>query len=97
MPIAVSLDLHGNISRELAEKTDVITGFWTAPHTDSTQTKIRALMHLIECVKKGLKPRNVIIKVPIVLLDEFAVTHILRVLNNLEAISQHQHLSRTFI
>ncbi|MEM2027694.1 MAG: M81 family metallopeptidase [Candidatus Bathyarchaeia archaeon] len=75
MPIAVSLDLHGNISRELAEKTDVITGFRTAPHTDSTQTKTRALMHLIECIKKGLKSRNVIIKVPIVLPGEFAVTH----------------------
>lgn len=73
-PIAVSLDLHGNISHELAEKTDVLTGFRTAPHIDSEQTKVRALMHLMECIKKGLKPLNVIVKMPMILPGEFAVT-----------------------
>jgi microcystin degradation protein MlrC len=73
-PIAVSLDLHGNIPHELAEKADVLTAFRTAPHVDSTQTKARALMHLIECVKRRLKPLNVIVKLPMILPGEFAVT-----------------------
>lgn len=73
-PIAVSLDLHGNISHELAEETDVLTGFRTAPHIDLEQTKVRALMHLMECIKKGLRPLNVIVKMPMILPGEFAVT-----------------------
>jgi microcystin degradation protein MlrC len=76
IPIVVSLDLHGNISHELAEKADVLTAFRTAPHVDSIQTEIRALMHLKDCVNRRLKPFNVLVKLPMILPGEFAVTDI---------------------
>lgn len=76
IPVAASLDLHGNISRELADETNVLTAFRTAPHRDVVQTKARALKHLIKCIKRGLKPVNVLVKVPMILPGEFAVTEV---------------------
>jgi len=38
IPITVSLDLHGNISRESFDLASVMTGYRTYPHTDVYQT-----------------------------------------------------------
>lgn len=76
VPIIASLDLHGNISHELAESTNLLTAFRTAPHVDSMQTKTRALTHLIRCIKKIHNPVNVLVKIPMILPGEFAVTNI---------------------
>lgn len=38
IPITVSLDLHGNISRESSELASVMIGYRTYPHTDVYQT-----------------------------------------------------------
>ena len=37
-PIAVALDLHGNLSDAIVDNADVVTGFKTYPHTDMYET-----------------------------------------------------------
>jgi len=76
IPIVASLDLHGNISRELASSINVLTALRTAPHTDGAQTRERAVRHLLRCVKEGIRPSNTLIRLPLILPGEFAVTAI---------------------
>ena len=47
LPIAVSLDLHANISPEFVDLADVITIFRTYPHLDMAETGARAMMELL--------------------------------------------------
>src|SRR5581483_1313750 len=37
--ISTSMDLHGNVSKDLAENTDLITDYRLAPHEDAMETK----------------------------------------------------------
>jgi len=74
VPITGSLDLHANVSPILAESTNVLTAYRTAPHVDGTETMNRAVRHLINCVWDGSRPHNVLIKLPLLLPGEYAVT-----------------------
>jgi len=53
-PIAISLDLHANISKELFELADVITIYRSYPHTDFFETGSRAARLLDFDMKEGL-------------------------------------------
>ena len=72
--ISVSLDLHGNISPTLVDQADILTAFRTAPHRDYEETRQRALALLGRALQEGLKPEAVLIKPPILLSGEAAVT-----------------------
>jgi microcystin degradation protein MlrC len=76
IPIVASLDLHGNISHELVNKINVLTALRTAPHTDGERTRKRAARHLVRCVKEGIRPSSVLVKLPLILPGEFAVTDV---------------------
>lgn len=76
VPITASLDLHGNIAPAFAEATNVLTAMRTSPHVDGYETRKRAVEHLIRCVKEGIRPANVLIKLPLLLPGEFTVTEI---------------------
>jgi microcystin degradation protein MlrC len=76
VPIAGSLDLHGNIAPTFAEATNVLTALRTAPHVDGSETRARAVNHLIRCVKERIRPTNVLVKLPLLLPGEYAITGI---------------------
>jgi microcystin degradation protein MlrC len=76
IPIVASLDLHGNIAPAFAESTNVLTALRTAPHVDGSQTERRAVKHLVRCVRDGIRPVNVLIKIPLLLPGEYAITEI---------------------
>ncbi len=46
-PIAVALDLHGNIGRDVVEAATVLAGYHHSPHTDMAETGKRAARLLI--------------------------------------------------
>jgi microcystin degradation protein MlrC len=46
--VSASMDLHGNVSRQLAHQTDLITCYRTAPHIDVRETKERACRNLVD-------------------------------------------------
>jgi microcystin degradation protein MlrC len=76
--ISTSMDLHGNVSRRLAENTDLITCFRMAPHEDAIESKQRAVQNLIDRLESGKgKPAfKAWIPVPILLPGEKTSTRI---------------------
>ncbi|TVY41564.1 Microcystinase C [Lachnellula subtilissima] len=50
--VSASMDLHGNVSRELAHQTDLITCYRTAPHVDVLETRERACRNLVDLLTK---------------------------------------------
>ena len=76
--ISTSMDLHGNVSLELAEETDLITCYRMAPHEDALESKKRAVENLLERLesKKGKPLYKARIEVPILLPGEKTSTRI---------------------
>jgi len=76
--ISTSMDLHGNVSVELAEETDLITCYRMAPHEDALESKKRAVENLLERLesKKGKPLYKARIEVPILLPGEKTSTRI---------------------
>ena len=72
------MDLHGNVSYDLAKETDLITCYRMAPHEDAIESKRRAVTNLIERLENGkrkplYKSR---IEVPILLPGEKTSTRV---------------------
>ena len=76
--ISTSMDLHGNVSYDLAKETDLITCYRMAPHEDAIESKRRAVTNLIERLENGkgkplYKSR---IEIPILLPGEKTSTRV---------------------
>ncbi len=74
--ISVSLDLHGNISPELVDGSDMLTALRTAPHRDGDETRRRALRNLVRALVRGVRPAAALVKVPLLLPGEAAMTDV---------------------
>jgi len=91
--IACSLDLHGNIAPAFVDAADILTALRTAPHRDGQQTQARAMSLLIQCLRENIRPVAVLIKPPLLLPGEFAVTEVeparslYRILEEIDAVS----------
>ncbi|KAF2973479.1 hypothetical protein GQX73_g35 [Xylaria multiplex] len=73
--VSASMDLHGNVSRELAHQTDLITCYRTAPHIDVAETKERACRNLLGLISRrnngeAFRPYKAWIPLPILLPGE---------------------------
>jgi microcystin degradation protein MlrC len=74
VPLSVSLDLHGNLTQALLGQVNCVTAFRTAPHRDYADTVGRAIRHLLRCVREGLRPQMVLLRVPLLIPGEYAMT-----------------------
>ena len=76
--ISTSMDLHGNVSKTLAEHSDLITCYRMAPHEDALESKARAITNLLDRLENGKgKPKyKAWIPVPILLPGEKTSTRI---------------------
>lgn len=68
--IAISLDAHANITDELPEYADIISGFKTVPHIDQKECQERAANALCYCLKNGVKPYAYMQRVPFLLKND---------------------------
>ncbi|KAI0189844.1 MlrC C-terminus superfamily protein [Xylaria flabelliformis] len=73
--VSASMDLHGNVSQELAHQTDLITCYRTAPHVDVAETKERACRNLLDLINrrkngKAFRPFKAWIPLPVLLPGE---------------------------
>ncbi|KAJ6440659.1 putative Short chain dehydrogenase/reductase [Purpureocillium lavendulum] len=70
--VSASMDLHGNVSRELAHMCDLLTCYRMAPHEDVMDTKERACRNLLRLLAEspGHRPLKAWIPVPILLPGE---------------------------
>ena len=53
VPIAVSYDLHGNVTQKIVDAIDIFCAYRTAPHIDVAQTHARALSELVQMISGG--------------------------------------------
>ncbi|WP_217642308.1 M81 family metallopeptidase [Nocardioides alpinus] len=75
--ISSGMDLHGNVSRTLAETVDLLTTYRTAPHVDWAETKERAARNLVDrlALPSGRRrPAKAWVPVPILLPGEMTST-----------------------
>lgn len=56
VPIAVSYDLHGNLSQSIIDQIDIYSTYRTAPHVDVDETQHRTLTMLMRCFETGTRP-----------------------------------------
>jgi microcystin degradation protein MlrC len=68
--LSASMDLHGNVSRPLAETLDLITCYRKAPHTDAWDTRERAVRNLVARLRSGGRPQKAWVQVPVLLPGE---------------------------
>ncbi|KAH8777792.1 hypothetical protein F5883DRAFT_544058 [Diaporthe sp. PMI_573] len=76
--VSASMDLHGNVSRELAHMCDILTCYRTAPHVDVVETRRRACENLLAVLRrrdeagthKAFRPVKAWVPVPILLPGE---------------------------
>ncbi|TCO20463.1 microcystin degradation protein MlrC [Kribbella steppae] len=74
--LSASMDLHGNVSRELGSTLDLITCYRKAPHTDAWDTKERAARNLVARLRSGGRPQKAWVQVPVLLPGEKTSTRI---------------------
>jgi microcystin degradation protein MlrC len=56
VPLAVALDLHGNITQAMVDAADVMVGFKTYPHVDMVETGTHAARLLADWLDGGARP-----------------------------------------
>src|SRR5690606_33883325 len=56
LPIAVTLDLHANTSRDLVELSTIIVGYDTYPHVDLAERAREAVDLLVESIAVRIRP-----------------------------------------
>lgn len=66
--IAVTLDLHANISSLMVEKADIIVGYDTYPHIDQVERGLEAAELLARAIRDEIKPVMSMAKPPMVVV-----------------------------
>jgi microcystin degradation protein MlrC len=74
--ISASMDLHGNVSRELATLCDLITCYRMAPHEDARESRERAASNLVTRLRDGGRPELAWVHVPVLLPGEKTSTRL---------------------
>jgi microcystin degradation protein MlrC len=68
--IAVSYDLHGNVTQEILDAIDIFSTYRTAPHIDVRETQLRSLAMLHRALNSGERPLIAWVKVPMLMGGE---------------------------
>ena len=68
--IALSLDAHANITDELCDYANIISGFKTVPHIDQAETQMRSANALVYCLKNNVTPYAYMQRVPFLLKND---------------------------
>ena len=64
IPIAITLDLHANVTHQMVEQADIIVSFKTYPHIDMRQIARQAGNILERTMLGTISPRTVMARVP---------------------------------
>ena len=68
--IAVSYDLHGNVSQQIVDSIDIFSTYRTAPHIDIQDTMRRSMTMLVRALRSGQTPVVGWVPVPVLLPGE---------------------------
>jgi microcystin degradation protein MlrC len=74
--VSASMDLHGNVSRELAEIVDLIACHRMSPHEDDDEARERAATNLLHRIDGAGRPRKAWVPIPVLLPGEKTSTRL---------------------
>ena len=74
IPLVVTLDLHANISPQMAAEADVIIGFDTYPHVDMRERGIEAIQLLVRIVDRQVQPCQAYRQLPLMTMPPMQCT-----------------------
>ena len=74
MPIVVSLDLHGVLTRRMLREADAIVCYLTYPHVDFRSTGERAARLLLRILDDGVRPVTARVTIPALVRGEELIT-----------------------
>lgn len=74
--VSASMDLHGNVSRELAELVDLLTCHRMTPHEDDDEARERAATNLLRRIDGAGRPRKAWVPIPVLLPGEKTSTRL---------------------
>ena len=67
VPIAMTLDLHGNVTDRMVENLDLIVAYEHYPHDDSFGTGVRGASLLLRAVRREIAPTTCRVRLPMIL------------------------------
>jgi microcystin degradation protein MlrC len=67
VPVACTLDYHGNVSPQMGESADALVGYQTYPHVDQRERGVLAAELVVRAAKKEIHPVTVVAKPPMIL------------------------------
>ena len=67
LPIAVSLDMHANVTKDMVRYASSISIYRTYPHLDMGQTGARALSRLLRLLEGGRRPATAFRQLPYII------------------------------
>lgn len=70
VPIVGSLDLHANVSMQMAHAVDAFVSYKKNPHIDQRQTGMAAAEIMVGILEEKIKPRQVLVQVPLAISIE---------------------------
>lgn len=74
VPIAVTLDLHANITRKLVNAADIVIGFDTYPHVDMRERGHEAVSLLARSIRTEVRPVIAFRQLPLITLPPMQCT-----------------------
>ncbi len=74
VPLAVTLDLHGNVTRAMVQSADILIGYRTYPHRDAFQTGQQAVRLLLQTARGRSRPVMALARLPLILTSFNAST-----------------------
>jgi microcystin degradation protein MlrC len=74
--LGATMDLHGNMSLDLARLCDLVTCYRMAPHEDAAETKERAARNLVRRLRHGGRPLKAWAQIPVLLPGERTSTRL---------------------
>ena len=74
IPLVATLDLHANVTQQMAAHADALVLFHTAPHIDVFETGVRGARVLRRIVVDKVRPTTALVKLPLVVPAERANT-----------------------
>ncbi|MSY05083.1 MAG: hypothetical protein F2722_04195, partial [Actinobacteria bacterium] len=73
IPIAVTHDLHANVTSEILEHADILIGYQTYPHIDQAETGAKAAKLLLDLLAGGAPIQSAISKIPLLIPAEVQI------------------------
>ncbi|QSB16634.1 M81 family metallopeptidase [Natronosporangium hydrolyticum] len=74
--VSASMDLHGNVTRQLLDAVDLITCYRMAPHEDAMESRERSVRNLLDRLDSGRRPHQAWVPVPVLLPGEKTSTRV---------------------